>query len=59
MYVPDLPRFQRRKEVGDFNSAAFVADQLLQIAFDEAHRPGEVCAPLPAEREVVPQPTSP
>jgi NAD(P)-dependent dehydrogenase (short-subunit alcohol dehydrogenase family) len=45
----DVERFRQRKEEGDFNSARFVAEQFLQIAFDPAQRPAEVCVTLPDE----------
>lgn len=46
---PEVARFRRRKEEGDFSSARFVADRFLAIAFDPAHRPDEVCATLAPE----------
>jgi NAD(P)-dependent dehydrogenase (short-subunit alcohol dehydrogenase family) len=46
---PDQPRFVQRKREGRFNTAAFVAQQLLRIAFDPKARPDEVCIRLPDE----------
>ena len=46
---PDQPRFVERKRVGRFSSAAFVADQLLTVAFDPTTRTGDVCISLPDE----------
>jgi NAD(P)-dependent dehydrogenase (short-subunit alcohol dehydrogenase family) len=46
---PDQPRFVERKRDGRFNTAAFVAQQLLRVAFDPEARPDEVCIRLPDE----------
>ncbi len=48
---PEVARFRRRKDEGDFSRASYVADALLKIAFDPAQRPEAVCATLPAEPE--------
>jgi len=39
---PDAPRFHERKRTGDFNSARFVADEFLALAFDPARGSEEV-----------------
>jgi NAD(P)-dependent dehydrogenase (short-subunit alcohol dehydrogenase family) len=46
---PDVSRFIELKEAGRFNSARFVADELLSIAFDPARRESEVALRLPDE----------
>ena len=46
---PDQPRFVQRKRDGRFSTAAFVAQQLLRVAFDPKARPDEVCIRLPDE----------
>lgn len=46
---PDVGRFRRRKEEGDFNGASYVADEFLKIAFDPASRPADVVARIPDE----------
>ena len=46
---PARDRFVELKEREAFNSPAFVADQLLAIAFDPSARPDEVVSRLPAE----------
>jgi NAD(P)-dependent dehydrogenase (short-subunit alcohol dehydrogenase family) len=48
---PEVDRFVQRKRDGDFNTVAFVARHLLEIAFDEAARPEEVCFRVPDENE--------
>ena len=46
---PDRPRFDRRKAEGDFNSAEYVADRMLAVAFDPEAAPGEVAIRFPDE----------
>jgi len=46
---PEAPRFVERKRVGHFNTPAFVAARLLELAFDPAARPAEMCVRLPDE----------
>ncbi len=46
---PDRPRFVRRKQEGDFNSAHYVANELLAIAFDPAREETEVALRLADE----------
>ena len=46
---PEAPRFVERKRAGHFNTPAFVAERLLELAFDPAARSGEVCVRLPDE----------
>ncbi len=46
---PELPRFQRRKAEGDFNSTRFVADEMLKIAFDPESPPDDVAVRLSDE----------
>jgi NAD(P)-dependent dehydrogenase (short-subunit alcohol dehydrogenase family) len=46
---PEVGRFLERKREGRFNSARFVAERMLAIAFDRAARPAEVCIRLPDE----------
>lgn len=47
---PEVGRFLERKREGRFNSARFVAEQILAIAFDPTSRPAEVCVRLPDEQ---------
>ncbi len=46
---PDVDRFVELKRHGRFNTPAFVADRLLELAFDPAHRTDEVVLRLPDE----------
>lgn len=46
---PEVERFRQMKREQSFNSARFVAEQLLAMAFDPAADPGEVLARLPDE----------
>jgi NAD(P)-dependent dehydrogenase (short-subunit alcohol dehydrogenase family) len=46
---PEVDRFLELEREGRFNSARFVAEQILAIAFDPASRPAEVCVRLPDE----------
>lgn len=46
---PDAPRFVEMKRENRFNTPAFVAEQILALAFDPAARPAEVCVRLPDE----------
>jgi NAD(P)-dependent dehydrogenase (short-subunit alcohol dehydrogenase family) len=46
---PEVGRFLELEREGRFNTARFVAEQILAIAFDPAARPGEVCVRLPEE----------
>jgi len=46
---PDVERFQERKREGDFNSAGFVAEEFLAIAFDPERRPESVAVRLEDE----------
>lgn len=46
---PDRPRFVQRKQEGDFNSARYVANELLAIAFDPARAEAEVALRLADE----------
>ena len=48
---PDVERFIQRKREGDFNTVPFVSRHLLEIAFDPAKRPEEVCFRVPDENE--------
>jgi len=43
---PDVERFQELKRSGNFNSARFVADEFLAIAFDPDRRPESVAVRL-------------
>lgn len=47
---PALPRFLGLSRDGAFNTAGFVADRLLEIAFDPAMRPDTVVVRLPWEK---------
>jgi NAD(P)-dependent dehydrogenase (short-subunit alcohol dehydrogenase family) len=47
--LPDAPRFVEMKRENRFNTPAFVAEQILALAFDPAARPTEVCVRLPDE----------
>lgn len=47
---PDVERFLEMKREDAFNTPAFVARQLLAIAFDPAARPDEVVVRLPNEK---------
>ena len=49
---PDRPRFLAMKRDGHFNSPAFIAEQLLALAFGPDRYPSEVLASLPNEWEV-------
>jgi NAD(P)-dependent dehydrogenase (short-subunit alcohol dehydrogenase family) len=49
---PEVGRFLERKREGRFNSARFVAERILAIAFDPEARPAEVCVRLPDEPRV-------
>jgi benzil reductase ((S)-benzoin forming) len=44
---PQLPRFLELKRRGAFNTPEIVAEHLLAIAFDPAHRPDRVCVQIP------------
>ncbi|MGH2685962.1 MAG: SDR family NAD(P)-dependent oxidoreductase [Actinomycetota bacterium] len=46
---PDVGRFHELKRQEAFNTPAYVADQLLAISFDPAHRPDSVVLRLPHE----------
>ncbi len=46
---PEAPRFRERKRTGHFNSASFVADEFLSIAFDPVRRTEEVVLRLEDE----------
>lgn len=46
---PEVERFRRLKEDGDFNTPSYVAESLLGIAFDPEARPEEVVVRLPKE----------
>ena len=46
---PEVGRFLARKREGRFNSARFVAERILALAFDPTSRPAEVCVRLPDE----------
>lgn len=46
---PEVQRFHDRKRTNDFNSARFVADELLAIAFDLEREPAEVALRLASE----------
>jgi len=46
---PDLERFQELKRSGNFNSARYVADEFLSIAFDPDCEPGSVAVRLENE----------
>jgi benzil reductase ((S)-benzoin forming) len=48
---PSLPRFLELKRLGAFNTPEHVAQHLLEIAFDPACRPAEVCIQVPMPRE--------
>jgi len=47
---PTVERFRELKRDQRFNTPAFVARELLAIAFDPASRPDEVCVRLPDEQ---------
>lgn len=47
---PDRERFLQLKRDEAFNSPAFVAEQLLRLAFDPTERGGEVVRRVPSER---------
>lgn len=47
---PELERFLEMKREDTFNTASFVAEHLLAIAFDPAARPEEVTVQLPDEK---------
>jgi NAD(P)-dependent dehydrogenase (short-subunit alcohol dehydrogenase family) len=49
---PAVERFVERKREGRFNTPAFVAAQLLALAFDPTARPSEVCIRLPESGDV-------
>ncbi len=46
---PEVERFQERKRSGDFNSARYVANEFLSIAFDPAYEPDSVAVRLEDE----------
>jgi NAD(P)-dependent dehydrogenase (short-subunit alcohol dehydrogenase family) len=46
---PEVGRFVARKREGRFNSARFVAERILALAFDPASHPAETCVRLPDE----------
>lgn len=46
---PEVERFHERKRTNDFNSARYVADEFLAIAFDPARLPAEVAVRLESE----------
>jgi hypothetical protein len=46
---PDVERFQELKRSGGFNSARFVADEFLAIAFDPDRRPESVAVRIEDE----------
>ncbi|MBW2241455.1 MAG: SDR family NAD(P)-dependent oxidoreductase [Deltaproteobacteria bacterium] len=48
---PDLPRFVAMKRDGRYNTPAFIAERLLDLAFGESGRPGDVLVSLPNEWE--------
>ncbi len=48
---PEVERFRSLKREEAFNSVAFVAQRLLEVAFDPAARPREVLVRLPAEKQ--------
>jgi hypothetical protein len=46
---PSVDKFIQRKQREAFNTPAFVAEQLLEIAFDHARRPAAVALRLPEQ----------
>jgi benzil reductase ((S)-benzoin forming) len=46
---PEVGRFVERKREGRFNTARFIAEQILALAFDPAAHSAEVCVRLPDE----------
>jgi NAD(P)-dependent dehydrogenase (short-subunit alcohol dehydrogenase family) len=46
---PEVGRFRELEREGRFNSARFVAEHILALAFDPAARPADVCLRLPDE----------
>ncbi|MBW2245498.1 MAG: SDR family NAD(P)-dependent oxidoreductase [Deltaproteobacteria bacterium] len=48
---PDLPRFVAMKREGRYNTPAFIAERLLELAFGKPGKPGDVLASLPNEWE--------
>jgi len=46
---PDVGQFHELKERGAFNTPAYVADRLLDLAFEPSHRPDAVVLRLPPE----------
>jgi NAD(P)-dependent dehydrogenase (short-subunit alcohol dehydrogenase family) len=47
---PEVERFRERKVTDSYNTAGFVAEHLLAMAFDPAARPEEVAVRLPDEK---------
>jgi benzil reductase ((S)-benzoin forming) len=47
---PEVERFRERKVTDSYNTAAFVAEHLLAMAFEPAARPEEVAVRLPDEK---------
>jgi benzil reductase ((S)-benzoin forming) len=47
---PEVERFKEMKRDDTYNTPGFVAEHLLAIAFDPAHRPEEVAIKLPDEK---------
>lgn len=48
---PELERFKDMKRDDTFNTPGFVAEHLLEIAFDPAHRPDEFAIRIPNEKD--------
>ncbi|MCP5055875.1 MAG: SDR family NAD(P)-dependent oxidoreductase [bacterium] len=48
---PDLPRFLAMKRDGRYNTPAFIAERLLELAFGESGQPADVLISLPNEWE--------